>query len=162
MGASYGPALAHHAYGGVSYEARSPQGLRSYGYGHHGLYKRSADASYGPALAYHAYGGVSYEARSPQGLRSYGYGHHGLYKRSADASYGGHAYHPYGGSSYTYRSPQGLHGGYSHHGLYKRDADASYHHGYGGSASVRVYGADHHSYHPAEYNYGFDIHSHGK
>ena len=57
---SYGygyPALSYHGYGGVSYEARSPQGLSGY-YGH-GIGKRSADAepSLGYGGAYHPYGG---------------------------------------------------------------------------------------------------------
>merc|ERR1711951_30474 len=66
----YGPALVGHAYGGVSYTARSAQGIG----------KRSAEpgyAFYGPALAGHAYGGVSYTARSAQGIG----------KGSADPSY---------------------------------------------------------------------------
>ncbi len=87
-------APAYHPYGGVSYTARSPQGLSGYG-----RYRREAEAEPGLGLGY--YGRPAY---------GYGYGY-------AD---GAPAYHPYGGVSYTARSPQGASG----YLRYKREAEA--------------------------------------
>lgn len=135
-----------HPGGGVSYTARSPQGIG----------KRSADPepSFGPyapyggfyglrpylldgAPAIHPGGAVSYTARSPQGIG----------KRSADAEpgygygpvYGGYyggfygnPYGYYGATSYEYRSPQGLRG--------KREAEPSFGQSFQHVARAQPYG----------------------
>merc|ERR1712180_514296 len=61
----YGPAVAFHGYGGTSYEARSPQGLRGY-YGY--------------------YGGASSFVNEHRPLYAYGYGVNHIGKRSAEPS----------------------------------------------------------------------------
>merc|ERR1712059_127716 len=74
---------------GISYEARSPQGLHGYGgYGYTGIGfgKREAEPSIGlGALSFHPDGGVHSEYRSPQGLN---YGIRGYGKREAEPFYG--------------------------------------------------------------------------
>jgi len=135
-------APARHPGGGVSYTARSPQGLRG---------KREAEAE--PSYSYqrvNRYDGYGPGLTSTYGVKTSGYGAYvdeprigyprlayGLrYKREAEAEpeaeaeaeasyYGGYygsygypayGYHGYGGRSFTYRSPQGLRG--------KREAEA--------------------------------------
>merc|ERR1712189_53083 len=120
----------------------------------HYLHKREADASffgYGPARAYHPYGGSSYTYRSTQGLTG-----HYLHKREADAGHIGY------GSGYSHQYVSRPFSAYNvnvRHDLYKREADASYH---GSSADVHVSVSHPYGYQPAHYNYGFNIHSHGK